>query len=195
MSIRVGAWGLDLGSILSMFGSKDQAFVERMTMELDADEKSVLERAVMEGVPFPELGKENWDHVLLMKKLFEDAPDQTWGNVEFKLFWLADVLEKGLFDQLDATSKKLIAYFVDGRPIFGKEFGDTEAFYGYLDAQEIQTLNQALDCFKLPPPDSPEWDDLPLEMLDAPYAEFTEALTELLPDVIAKKQGLAIYVG
>lgn len=195
MSASVSAYGLAVSDILSMFGSRKRDFVSGLTKQLSADQISILERAVLDGVPFPDLDEEGWSHILLMKRLFEGAPNQTWGDVTFPRSWLMDVINEELLDKLDVRSKKLISYFIGGRPIFGKKFGDTEAIYGYLDTQEVQELNQALQLFKLPRPESPEWDDLPLDTVEAPYSEFTMALTELLPPVIAKKQGLAIYVG
>jgi hypothetical protein len=195
MSIRLAACGIDISEILAMFGSGKRELVERHKSELSEEQLRIFERAVMQGVPFPELDAEGWDHILLMKRLFRDAPDQTTGDVEmFGYVWLMDVMDE-LLEKLPAEARPLMRRFIDGRPIFGKRFDDTEALYGFLTASEVVTLNSAMAPFKLPEPDSPEWDDLPMGELEASYSEFAQAVAELLPRVVAKRQGLVIDIG
>jgi len=195
MSIRLSGYGIDIDSILKMFGSKNQDYVNSYKGRIPDRNLPVLEEAVMSGVPFKGLYEEEWPQIIVIKTLFETALDPTWGDVEFHYSSLSDLLSDHLMPEVDMTARDLLAYFIDGRPIFGHKFGGTEAMYGYLTADEVKKLNKSLDRFKLPDPDSDEWDDLPDELIDSEYSEFTGAITELMPRVIAKNQGLAIYIG
>jgi len=149
----------------------------------------------MKGVPFADLDEEVWAHIWVIEKLFRSTNPQTWGDVTFRYIGLTEIIEKELLQHLDDTSKEMISYFVNGRPIFGKRFGVEERFYGYLDAQETKRFNSSFGRFKLPEPDSPDWENLPMEILEAPYSEFTAALADLLSQVVEAEQGLAITIG
>lgn len=195
MGMGISAYGLDVNGILSKFGSGDRDYIAKFAGNLSPEEMAVLNRAVTQGAPFADLDEEGWDHIAVIEQLFRNTSPQTWGDVTFGYLWLAETIKDDLLPHLDETSKEMISYFVHGRPIFGKKFGVIESFYGYLDAHETKRFNDSFSRFKLPEPDSPEWDDLPMEILDAPYAEFTAALADLLSNVVKEGQGLAITIG
>lgn len=104
------------------------------------------------------------------------------------------VLNEEFLGRLDDKTRKHVRYFIDGRPIFGEKFGDTDAFYGYLNLSEASNLKDALIPFD---PNSAlnSSDEDFAALQDAPYAEFVTPLVELLTEVVAKGQGLAIYIG
>lgn len=194
MSISLTVYGTEIDSLLSRFGSGDQEFLSSFRNQLDADKFSILEKAVRQGVPLNDLAGEGWSHVALMRKLFQNY-QITIGEVDFRYTAMADILKKDLIPNVEPRFAQLLNLFLKGRPVFAPSFDIYEAFYSYLTLSETRELQTYLQQFKLPPPGDPAWDDLPLEMLDASYGEFTSALADLVDKCLLKALGLAVSVG
>jgi hypothetical protein len=158
MSLRPEVRGFDLPKLRSWFGSGDASVVAAIERELalaeadpeaDVDDqfretfREALHRAVFQGVPFPDLDAEREPHVDLAILLaghgqeFLETDSNDWKMVGFDEFW------KHCRGAL-GSGGDLFAYFLEGRPLFGKRIETVWSYYGYLSQLEVRRLRTSL---------------------------------------------------
>jgi hypothetical protein len=163
MSVRFSISGFKFDGISNLVGSRDKRTLEQLLQQCaecfsDGTMKqqlhTVLQRAVMEGVPFEELDSESSIHIqaaaMLSKYDQEHVPTSIDG---WKLNALEN-FENGLKNRLDAKGTELIRFLTVGRPIFGKRIEHTPQYYSYLLLPEIKGLRSYLKPYA-PPKNKP----------------------------------------
>jgi hypothetical protein len=174
MSLRPQLQGFDLQKMGSFFGSKDERIITAVEKKLaplwreeaeeDANEAAttqrahteMVRRAVMSGVPFPDLAEES-DHHYDVARAFaatRQKPVRTelaeWGARTFP-----DFMER-FGDRLPQDCRELYSFFLDGRPLFGTQVDRRSRPYAFLaraeslrlasgfqEAQRVEPLLQA----------------------------------------------------
>jgi hypothetical protein len=167
MSLRWHLCGLHLSNLWQTLGSQDLSLLNDLAASLDRrvaealeeggfDDPSeaqeyrssvyqILERAVREGAPFPDLRGEHQFHLDAADALaragqtVHETVSWDWKHgAWFELHdWLAPTL--------GAAERQLLDWLVLGRPVFGSEFDTDWGFYTYLSAGEATTLRATLD--------------------------------------------------
>lgn len=158
MSLRPQLQGFDLQKMRSFFGSKDERIITAVEKKLaplwreeaeeDADEAAltqqahmeIVRRAVLSGVPFPDLAEES-DHHYDVARAFaatRQKPVRTeiaeWGARTFP-----DFIER-FGDKLPEDCRTLYLSFLEGRPLFGTQVDRRCGPYAFLSRAEAVRL-------------------------------------------------------
>ena len=158
MSLRPQVQGFDLEKMRSFFGSKDERIITAVEKKLaplwreEAEEDpteatetqrahtEIVHRAVMSGVPFPDLAEES-DHHYDVARAFaatRQKPVRTelaeWGARTFP-----DFMER-FGDRLPEDCRLLYSFLLEGRPLFGTKVDRRSGPYAFLSRAEAIRL-------------------------------------------------------
>lgn len=157
LATRGRIFGFDLSKMRRLFGCRDpevlckvrdmlpevvEHWPEVESQEFFVIAEPVLSRAVMEGVPFEELDREDGGHTVLARNVFAVyGQDLYWpdGSDDWRAaaFW-------GLLDAIGSKARGeatcLFSYLTSGRPIFGRRCTDRHSYYAYLSNAELQEV-------------------------------------------------------
>jgi len=197
ISVRVSICGFSLEKLRSYLGSKDLDLLGRLSLffaeresELDAPNPitklatAILDRALSQGTPFPDLVAEGDQHVLAAIALAQHDQDVTPTNSESwqaSAFW--DLAEQ-LGAEFEPEPRRLLGYFCDGRPLFGKLIDTERIYYGYLSLDEVKILKSELTDLE---EHIKDWEDLAT-------LEFVRDLSGWLGSIVEAEQDLWFYV-
>jgi hypothetical protein len=157
MSLRPMISGFDLAKLRSHFGCGDQTLIAAVEAEfahvaarspsiydarLRAEVHEVLQRAVLQGVPFPGLQLETLAHVIVAdllaahgQELLSTDADQ-WNHAGVAEAWEAGITTE--------DGQEFMQCLLFGRPLFGREFDTSWNYYGYLGRAEVRRLRASL---------------------------------------------------
>jgi hypothetical protein len=194
MSLRPEIFGFRLAQLRELLGSGRREILPALNEELAAlaendpfaepedDEenvfeaaKAIVERAVVEGVPFPDLEAEDDAHVTAAIALARYQ--QSWKDTG------SDIWQMGAFEELDddaadswpPQARPLFDCFLNGRPLFGERIETDWTYYGYLTAEEVRTLAAAIAQMR----------ETDAEFADPDYLDgFLDALTGWLSSIV-----------
>lgn len=166
MSLRWHLCGVDLSGLWPRLGSGDDSLLQSLHARLDervlraiddeefddpaearayqSDIRRILDRAVREGVPFPDLREEQRVHVDAaddMARAGRDVYETT--SWDWKHGAWFDLHEQ-LGPKLSGIDKQLLDWLVLGRPVFGDKFGTGWEFYSHLSRDEAGALRTML---------------------------------------------------
>ncbi len=189
--------GFSLAKLRSLLGSNDLDTAEHLVNVLSShDEQSdqlpatleeaarVLRKAISEGVPFPGLISEAEPHVMAAAVLAQCNQDLTCTD---STAWQAGALwalSTDLGEELEPEARQLLAYFCDGRPLFGKAIETERSYYGWLSNREVVTLHRELIALEEHVRD---WED-------AATLDFLHDLIGWLNSIVEVEQDLWFYV-
>jgi len=133
---------------LQDLADQDEPGDEDTTNEL-ALAKKIVSRAIVEGIPFHELGAETDAHVTAANHLAYHG--QTWKGVgsncwKMRAFWQLDENTQGKWANTEA--EKIFQYFVKGRPLFGRKTDTGWSYYAYVSFEEAVLLKSELEMFR-----------------------------------------------
>lgn len=175
MSLRPELSGFDRKRLLGLCGTGDRAAAEALARELaqmvtfddpgDLERsKNVIRRAVMEGIPFPDLETEGEPHVFAAIALANhDQRHRETGSSEWKM---------AAFDELGATirgriapdAERLFSLFLEGRPLFGRRIETPWSYYAYFSLPEVKSLLATLEGYARTHGDDPTADGFLTEL-------------------------------
>lgn len=155
-SLRPHLFGFSLDKLRSILGSGDLDLFGRLTLALAErsefqtledlqKSRQVLEDAICKGVPFEGLVAEGDPCVIVAITLAEHDQELTaTGSDDWQMsaFWSLAI---EFSDELEEESRRLIRYFCEGRPLFGKLIETDRSYYGYLSLPELTVLKTELE--------------------------------------------------
>lgn len=162
MSLRPEISGFNLKKMLSLFGCGDKKLIKEIQIELkktlsdypvitkkefrELSKKGsvIIKQAILKGAPFSDLVNENDSHVAVadvfarhnQERCYTDSADWKMGA-----FW---GFESQYENKLDQTTKGLLSFLIDGRPLFGREIEQDWSYYAYLSLAEVKQLQAGL---------------------------------------------------
>ncbi len=136
----------------SLFGSRDQAALERVCAELEdvfgegeaPIATRIATRAILQGVPFEGLEAETEEHIFAADTLarHNQSPLDTDADI-WRIEAFIDLLDS-LGAYLDPQAHELLSYLCDGRPLFAQVIHSYSMYYAYLSLEEVKALRAAL---------------------------------------------------
>lgn len=165
-----------------MLGSKDRDALSEMLRDQPSPEVSaVLTQAVMQGAPFPGLTLERVEHVGAAAILSSFRQSHLATDSVFYTYSDLYGFRERCRDWMTPESLETLSLLCDGRPLFGSGFEDPSMLYGYLSDAEVKSILAELPEISEPDTwDSPDWDNLDIEVLDDEFArDFRGWLSEL----------------
>jgi hypothetical protein len=156
MSLRPEVFGFDIEKLRSIRGCKDQAVLNQLLVEFDKrihfrDEsltalaKEALRRAIFEGLPFPDLEKENEAHVCAAVVLAEhDQELLPTGSNTWKMPTMWELV-RVVHERLELPARRYLLVFYRGRPVFGRRIKTDWSYYGFLTLRQLGDLLVALE--------------------------------------------------
>jgi hypothetical protein len=157
LSIRLNLFGFSLAKLESILASGDLDLVARLKValmeseddlgelpEVIAETGKIIAEAIAKGAPLNSLVIEGDAHVLAACLLAEHDQDFTpTGSDSWQAgaYW---TLAQQFGEELEPESRKMLGYFCEGRPLFGKVIDTDNKYYGYLTAAELVFLKLEL---------------------------------------------------
>lgn len=194
--LRLNLLGFSLKKLESILGSGDLDLVARLKVTLAENEEDleelpqviaetgkVLEVAILKGAPIPALVVESDSHVLAALLLAEHDQELTaTGSDSWQAgaFW---TLAQQFSEEVEPQTRKLLGFFCEGRPLFGKVIETDSKYYGYLTAAELLALRAELT----------ELEDYVKDWEETGTLEFLRDLISWLNTVAEAEQDLWFY--
>ncbi len=148
MSLRPHVFGFRLAALDALFGSKDQAILERLTAAASAqfaddpnlarEVSTILRRALFDGVPFDDLEDEGAAHVWAAH-ILAGAGQELWdsGSNVWKVQPPEIFFDEGA--QLSPRCEELLELLL-GRALFGESIESERTTYAWLTHAEVKEL-------------------------------------------------------
>jgi hypothetical protein len=155
MSSRINMYGFSLARMRRLFRSRDEGAARRIRDRLAAehpdwrpDERrdvgEVVERAIMEGVPFPGLGVESHTHSLAARVLA--GHEQEWLPTHASIYHVSAV--EGLWRRFGRRARPEVRAFlrglVEGVPLFGQQPPGGESTYAAVSLEKLRSFQPGL---------------------------------------------------
>lgn len=158
MSRRLNLYGFSMKRMRHLFASKDRNVVERiqdrlrerpglppLPVEYVRPVVEVVERAVMSGVPFPDLVAETYVHSAAVSALA--AHGQEWLITSASIFG-ASALEEGLWGHYRKSAspeaKAFLRGLVEGIPMFGRQSSSDGSVYAAIGLDRLRLFQPHL---------------------------------------------------
>lgn len=196
LGLRLNLFGFSLEKLRSILGSGDLDLVARLKVTLTENEEEleelpevitntakIVEEAVSKGAPLPALVVESDSHVLAASLLAEHDQELTaTGSDSWQAgaFW---TLAQQFSEEVEPQTRKLLGFFCEGRPLFGKVIETDSKYYGYLTAAELLALKTELV----------QLEDFVKDWEEAGTLEFLRDLITWLNTVAEAEQDLWFY--
>ncbi len=197
MSTRLDLTGFKIDKMQSLFGSGDLTVIAELEAKFDRAAKSAndpegrfnpgfcdgfrtaLRQVIESGVPVPGLKFEEGHHLFLADWLAKYKQQHVLTDCDYKYFPLLELVDSGA-ELMTPAGRKLFAYLVEGRPLFGELFRSTELPYGYLTFDEAGQLRSCLETMA-----SGELDDEDVGEMASDFIEFLDEIRSKGMDVWA----------
>jgi len=158
LSLRPEISGFSLTALRRLAGSRDSGLVRRLTSRLDElietddpDFKQhvgkIVEQAVMKGIPFPGLDVEEDPHVMAVQLLALEGQEHLPTGSNIWKHGIFDELLDGTEEQFGPETTRLLRYFIEGRPLLGKQIASSWSHYAWLETREVKALHGGLANF------------------------------------------------
>ena len=157
MSCRINIAGFDLRKMRTLIGSRSPTLIDELCAAFDkswsdaetkADGYAIIERAVMEGTPFPDLQIETEIHATAACMFARH--DQNM-HALMSSTWNAQAFGE-LLRELPKKLPPLVRVFLramrDGTPLFGQEIRSSWSYYAYFAHAKVQAFHTALVDFQ-----------------------------------------------
>jgi hypothetical protein len=157
ISLKPVIYGFSLEKLNALCGCEDASLSAVLTQAIkDSDEDlnqspevvdescQIIARAIEHGIPLPGLVSESDPHVMAAATLakFNQDLTETGSQIwEISSFWM---LAEQFGQELEPGPQRLLNYFCEGRPLFGRTIEANWGYYGYLSFAEVKELKQEL---------------------------------------------------
>lgn len=116
----------------------------------NAEVKQILERAVLNGIPFPELDEESATHIEAAKILAHCKQDHFKTAIEGENLGALRELVKTMREKVNGDDFALLDFLTEGRALFGRHIEHTPQYYSYLLLDEVKRLRTLLKPYHPP---------------------------------------------
>ncbi len=155
MSRRMNLAGFSVATMRDLFGSKDEVAVGRIAGQfasrvphrpddLTRQVAGIVERAIMTGVPFADLGEESTAHAIAAAALASDGQDWLFTRADT---YHASALEEGLWGLArklgSPPTRAFLRGLIEGVPLFGSN-SSPEAPYAAIGLEKLRTFRPGL---------------------------------------------------
>jgi hypothetical protein len=206
VSRRFNKYGFSLAQMRRLFGSRDEVALQQLHTEIAArdhyrsatDQNAIIEvvdRAVMSGVPFPELQTESWVHAVAAERLSRHG--QEWLYNYSSVLEDAFALEEGLWGNYrklaTPETRAFLRGLVEGIPMFGCQARESLA-YGAVSLEKLRVFQPGLRdlaeliAYRVGRKKS-------ATELDRAVVEFTAELRDFVDEIIAAERDLFFSFG
>lgn len=156
MSRRMNMSGYSMARMRSLFRSGDHEAVERVAAGLVAEHpdwssevreraRGIVERAIMDGVPFPGLELEDHLHFAAACEFVADGQEHLYTVAST---YGADALERGLWPKARKYGgpevRAFIRGMVTGVPLFGQSLPEEEEVYAAVSLAKLRAFRPGL---------------------------------------------------